>query len=88
MLKRSLRLQVTNLSQYCLQFAESYKLSTEAGAPASCQTVKERKRIRTWPNYNDSLYRIIQEIFINLIFVKFVYLLPLRQPHLLCLFHG
>ena len=33
----------------------------------------------------DSLYRIIQEIFINLVFVKFIDLLPLRLPHLLYL---
>ena len=72
MLKRSLGLQVTNLSRYCLQSAESYKLSTEADAPASCQMVEERKRNRTWPNYDDFLYRIIEKIFINLIFVKFV----------------
>ena len=58
----------------------------EAGAPASCQMVEEKKRNRTWHDYNDSLYRIIQEIFINLIFVKFVDLSPLRQPHLLYLF--
>ena len=50
----------------------------EAGASASCQTVEEKKRNKTWYNYDDSLYRIIQEIFINLIFVKFVDLSPLR----------
>ena len=50
----------------------------EAGAPTSCQTVEEKKRNRTWHDYDDSLYRIIQEIFINLIFVKFVDSLPLR----------
>ena len=55
----------------------------EAGAPASCQMVEEKKRNRTWHNYNDYLYRIIQEIFINLIFVKFIDSSLLRQPHLL-----
>ena len=54
----------------------------EAGAPTSCQTVEEKKN-GTWYHYNDSLYRIIQEIFINLIFVKFIDSSPLRQPHLL-----
>ena len=44
----------------------------EAGAPASCQMIEEEKRSGTWPDYNDFLYRIIQEIFINSIFVKFV----------------
>ena len=50
----------------------------EAGAPASCQMVEEKKKNGTWYHYGDSLYRIIQEIFINLIFVKFIDLLPLR----------
>ena len=50
----------------------------EAGAPTSQQTVEEKKGSGTWPDYNDSLYRIIQEIFINLIFVKFVDSSPLR----------
>ena len=58
----------------------------EAGAPASCQTAEEKKEHWTWPNYDDSLYRIIQEIFINLIFVKFVDSLPLRRLQLLDLF--
>ena len=44
----------------------------EAGAPTSCQTIEEKKRSGTWPKYDDSLYRIIQEIFINSIFVKLV----------------
>ena len=43
----------------------------EAGTPAFCQMVEEKKN-RTWYHYDDSLYRIIQEIFINLIFVKFI----------------
>ena len=87
-LKRSPRLQVTNLTQPESQFTESCKLLTEAGAPASCQTDKAKKRSGTWPDYNDSLYRIIQEIFINSIFVKLVDQSPLRWPHLLYLFHG
>ena len=46
-----------------LKFTESYKLSMEAGAPASCQIIEEKKRNCTWPSYDDSLYRIIQENF-------------------------
>ena len=42
-----------------------------------------RKKNETWNHYDDSLYRIIQEIFINLIVVKFIDSSPLRQPHLL-----
>ena len=55
----------------------------EAGAPASCQTVEEKKKNGTWYHYGDSLYRIIKEIFINLIFVNFFDSLPFRRPHLL-----
>ena len=61
-----------NLTQPEMQFTELYKLLMEAGAPASCQTIAEKKRSRTWPDYDDSLYRIIQEIYINSIFVKLV----------------
>ena len=50
----------------------------EAGVTTSCQTVEEKKRNRTWHHYDDSLYIIIEEIFINLIFVKFIDLSPLR----------
>ena len=35
----------------------------EAGAPASCQMIEEKKRSGTWPGYDDFLYRIIQENF-------------------------
>ena len=41
---------------------ESYKLSMEAGAPASYQMIEEKKRSGTWSSYDDSLYSIIQEI--------------------------
>ena len=37
-----------------------------------------RKKNGTWYHYDDSLYRIIQEIFINLISVKFIDSSPLR----------
>ena len=50
----------------------------EAGAPTSFQMVEEKKKNRTWYHYDDSLYRIIQEIFINLIFEKFIDSSPLR----------
>ena len=56
----------------------------EVGAPTSCQTVEGNKKNKT--GYKDSLYRIIQEIFINLVFVKFIDSLSLRQPQLLYLF--
>ena len=56
----------------------------EVGAPTSCWTVEENKKNGTW--YKDSLYRIIQEIFINLVFVKFIDSSSLRRPHLLYLF--
>ena len=46
-----------------LKFMESYKLSMEAGTPASCQMIEEKKRSGTWPGFDDSLYRIIQENF-------------------------
>ena len=71
-LKRSPGLQVTNLDRHEWQFTELCKLLMEAGAPTSCQMVEEGKRSGTWPDYDDSLYRIIQEMFINSIFVKFV----------------
>ena len=61
-----------SFTQSELEFTESYKL-LEAGAPASCQMIEEKKRSSTWPSYDDSLYRIIQELFINSIFVKLVY---------------
>ena len=56
----------------------------EVGAPASHQTVEGNKKNET--RYEDSLYRIIQEIFINLVFVKFIDSLSLRRPQLLYLF--
>ena len=58
----------------------------EAGAPTSCQTVEEKKKNRTWYHYDNSLYRIIQEIFINLIFVKFIDSSPLSNPTCYTLF--
>ena len=71
----------------CLQSSESYKLSMKAGAPASCQMVEEKKKNVAWHHYDDFLYRIIQEIFINLIFVKFIDSSPLSWPHLLYPFY-
>ena len=52
-----------SFTQSELAFTESYKLLMEAGAPASCQMIEEKKRSGTWPSYDDSLYRIIQENF-------------------------
>ena len=56
----------------------------EVGAPTSHQTMEGNKKNET--EYKDSFYRIIQEIFINLVFVKFIDLSSLRQPQLLFLF--
>ena len=46
--------------------SESQKLSMEVGVSTSCQMVEEeKKRNRTWCNYNNSLYRIILEFLLN-----------------------
>ena len=59
-------------------------IQTLYGGRCSCLLSDgRRKKNGTWYHYDDSLYRSIQEIFINLIFVKFIDSLPLRQPHLL-----
>ena len=68
-LKRSPWLRVTSLTQFEFKFTESYKLSMEAGAPTSCQMIEEKKRSGTWPGYNDSLYRIIQEMILLIEFL-------------------
>ena len=45
---------------------ESHKLSMEVRVSASCQMVEEeKKRNRTWHNYDNSLYRIILEFLLN-----------------------
>ena len=62
-----------SLTQFELKFTESHKLSMEAGAPASCQMIEEKKRSGTWPGYDDYLYSIIKEIILLIeFFVKLV----------------